>query len=244
MSLTRVGKQIHNLDQILHQAPLLRTIPIVLSDSKAKYLEREVNWSKHPENKIFWWYEKGADTERQLNWLKSNLEQKFEELSSRHFTLYIWLGTCDLTEKSGKFIQLRSENNDRVKHVCDTYKEIYKFIANFPTIKLVFLELPYFSVYLWNLYKEHPEPEQFRAHNKLLETQIRAVNSFVKETNLLLRGHSPYFGLDLEKVRKQRGKPPVYSYNYGLYLDGVHPHPDLALLWLIRLCLIIIEDCQ
>ena len=143
MSLTRVGKQIHNLDQILHQAPLLRTIPIVLSDSKAKYLEREVNWSKHPENKIFWWYEKGADTERQLNWLKSNLEQKFEELSSRHFTLYIWLGTCDLTEKSGKFIQLRSENNDRVKHVCDTYKEIYKFIANFPTIKLVFLELPY-----------------------------------------------------------------------------------------------------
>ena len=54
MSLSKVRKQIHNLDGRLNNAPLLRTIPVVLSDSKAKYLEQTVSWSKHPENKIFW----------------------------------------------------------------------------------------------------------------------------------------------------------------------------------------------
>ena len=176
--------------------------------------------------------------------MKSNLERKFHELSSRHFTLYVWLGTCDLTEKSGLFIKLRSEGNDRVNHVCETYREIYKFIANFPTIKLVFLELPYFSVYIWNVKKRNSEPEQFRAQDKLLETQIREVNKFIRETNILLRGNSPDFGLDLEKVRKHGRREPVYTVNYGIYLDGVHPHPDLAVLWLIRLCLRIVDDCQ
>ncbi|CAC5426484.1 argG [Mytilus coruscus] len=166
MSLALVSKQVSNLEQRLHQAPLLRTIPVVLSDSKAKYLGNIVDWSSHPENKIFWWWKSGADTETQFPWLKENFESKIQELSSRHLTIYIWLGTCGLTEKSAKFIQLRSDNNDRVKHIiCDTYKQIYKFLSDYPTIKLVFLELSYYSIYLWNLFQQHPEPEQFRAQD-------------------------------------------------------------------------------
>ncbi|CAG2255479.1 unnamed protein product [Mytilus edulis] len=244
MSLARVSKQVRNLEQRLHQAPLLRTIPVILSDSKAKYLANTIDWSSHPDNKIFWWWKSGADTETQFTWLKDNLESKIQELSSQHFTIYIWLGTCDLTEKTGKFIKLRSSNNERVNYICETYKQIYKFLSDYPTIKVVFLELPYYSIYLWNLFQQHPEPEQFRVQDRLLECQIAEVNKFIRETNILLRVHSPDFGLDLLKVRKHHGRPPVYSNNYGLYIDGIHPHPYLARLWLIRILLRIVEDCQ
>jgi hypothetical protein len=52
MSLSKVQKQIHNLDPKLREVSLLRKIPVVLSDSKAKYLENVVDFKRHPENKI------------------------------------------------------------------------------------------------------------------------------------------------------------------------------------------------
>lgn len=244
MSLARVRKHIQNLRPSLHNPPLLRSIPVILSDSKAKYLENISDWYSHPENKIFWWWQKGANTRDALVWLKDNLESQFQELGSQHLTLYVWLGTCDVTVKSGLFIDLRTESDDSVNDVCTAYKDLYKFLSNYPTVKLVFLELPYFSIYLWNLFKGHENPNLFRYKDKLLEAQIDKINKFVRETNLLLRGNSPNFGLDLLKVRKHFGQPAVYSYNYGLYLDGIHPHPDLARLWLIRVLVRIIEDCK
>jgi len=234
MSLSRVQKQIINLDVRQHNAPLLRTIPIVLSDSKGRYLQREVDPNRHPENKIFWWCNKGAKTECQFQWLKDNLLTKFEELSSEHLTIYVWLGTCDITHKIGDFIELTSVNNDSVNKICNSYKEIYKFLSGFPTIKVVFLELPFYSIYLWNLYRKHPNPHKYREQDKLLSNQISAVNSFIRETNTVLRAHSPNFGLDLEKCRKHRGKPTEYSHNYGLMQDGVQPHPKRAKVLPVR----------
>lgn len=135
MSLSRVQKQIINLDVRQHNAPLLRTIPIVLSDSKGRYLQREVDPNRHLENKLFWWCNKGAKTECQFQWLKDNLLTKFEELSSEHLTIYVWLGTCDITHKIG---EQTSVNNDSVNKICNSYKEIYKFLSGFPTLKVVF----------------------------------------------------------------------------------------------------------
>jgi hypothetical protein len=47
MSLSKVQKQIHNLDPKLREVSLLRKIPVVLSDSKAKYLENVVDFKRH-----------------------------------------------------------------------------------------------------------------------------------------------------------------------------------------------------
>ena len=200
MSLSKVQKQIHNLDPKLREVPLLRKIPVVLSDSKAKYLENVVDFNRHPENKIFWWWRKGSDTESQFVWLKNNLTTTFEELGSTHLTLYILLGTCDLTEKNGSYIKLRLNSNDRVLNICAKYRDIYKFV-DFPTVNLIFLELPYYSIYQWNLSHKHPDAEPFRADDKLLESQIDLVNKFIFETNIVLHANSPSFDLDLEKVR-------------------------------------------
>lgn len=244
MSLARVRKHIRNLNPTLRNPPLLRTIPVVLSDSKARYIENIVNSEYHPDNKIVWWWKKGATAEDQLDFLEKNLENKFREFGSQHFTIYVWLGTCNVTVKSGQFIDIVSENNDSATQACKALRDIYKFLAKYSSIKVVFFEIPYFSIYLWNLHKGHPNPELYRHKDKILEGQIDKINKFVRETNLILRGNSPSFGLDLLKVRKHFGQRAVYSNNYGLYLDGVHPHPDLARLWLIRILVRVIEDCK
>ena len=47
--------------------------PVVLTDSKGKCLQDQVDSHKFPENRIIWWYQRGKGAEEQLAWLKENL---------------------------------------------------------------------------------------------------------------------------------------------------------------------------
>lgn len=161
-------------------------------------------------------------------------------------TLYIWIGTCDLTTKTGHKIELRSEDFASVNRLCSLYKQIYDFLREYPTLTVIFLELPYYSIYHYNGTHEQPNLEQFRSQDKILQSQINEVNKYIRSLNSLMHKdiNSPNFGLDLEKPHKSVDKSKgTYSLNYGLYVDGVHPHPDLAKLWLIRLSLRFENDC-
>lgn len=223
----------------------LRKIPVVLTDSRGRNLEEQVDSSRHPENKIVWWYRRGKGAEEQFAWLKENLQPQFEHLQSNHLTIYIWLGTCDLTSKSGTFIDIRSESYTSVNQLCSFYKQIYDYLSQYPTISLIFLELPYYSIYQWNKQHDHPAPEPFREKDRILQDQIYETNKYIRSLNSLMHQNSPDFSLDLEKSRKPQNKRCAkYSLNFGLYLDGVHPHPDLARLWLIRICLRLENDCN
>jgi hypothetical protein len=71
--------------------------PILLSDSKGKYL-KEFLVNSVVENRVQFWY-KGSPTTRQtVDWLRDNIDRKIQ----RHGPLwiYIWVGTCDLTKKT------------------------------------------------------------------------------------------------------------------------------------------------
>ncbi|VDI00542.1 Hypothetical predicted protein [Mytilus galloprovincialis] len=245
MSLSKVNKQIRNLEPRLNSLGNLGKIPVILSDSKGIYLQEVVNSQRHPENKLYFWCRRGVGVEEQYKWLKDNLATKIQELDSNHITLYIWLGTCDLTEKRGKFIDLRSEDFTTVRHVCQTYKQIYEYLKDYPTISLVFLEIPYYSIYLWNERHDHASPEKFRTQDKKLEHQITEVNKYISQLNTLFHKNSPLFGLDLERNRKHRERSQAsYNLNYALYIDGIHPIPELAKLWVIRIALRLPADCQ
>ena len=151
MSLVRVSKNIHNLSLRLHGTGNLKKVPIILSDSKGERLEAVVDLINHPENKIYFWYRKGKGVNEQYLWLKENLQEKLRILGTNHITLYIWLGTCDLTVKSDQFIKICSEDFSAVRSLCKGLKDIFDYIRQFPTITLVYLEIPYYSIYLWNL---------------------------------------------------------------------------------------------
>ena len=114
-------------------------------------MEVVVDLINHPENKIYFWYRKGTGVNEQYLWLKENLQEKLRILGTNHITLYIWLGTCDLTVKSDQFIKICSEDFSAVRSLCKGLKDIFDYIRQFPTITLVYLEIPYYSIYLWNL---------------------------------------------------------------------------------------------
>lgn len=244
MSLSRINKNIYNLTPRLHGIGNLGKIPVILSDSKGGSLEAVVDPQSHPENKLRFWYRRGKGVHEQYEWLRDNLQSELAKLGTSHITLYIWLGTCDLTEKSDKFIKLRTDDSTTVDSVCRGLKDIFDFTRQFPTITLVYLDIPYYSIYLWNLFHEHSDPEPFRQQDIALENQVSEVNNYIQQLNTILHKTSPNFSLDLEKSRKHRHEAYAkYSLNYGLYLDGVHPHPDLAKLWLIRIALRFENDC-
>ena len=166
---------------------------------------------------------------------------------SVHVTLYIWLGTCDLTVKEGKFISLRSTDFQVVTDLCQTYQDILKYMRKFPTVRLIFLQIPLYSVYWWNAFHNHPEPDQFVKQDEILHDQLYEVNKYlVTLNNYLHEGiNSPDFNSDILASRKGHyDRKTRYSTSFALYLDGIHPSPVLAKLWLIRLCLRFANDCN
>jgi len=216
--------------------------PVILIDSKARYLEQEVISTS--EKKLQWWYAGSATANDQLRYLKDNLEIKLH----RHprILLYIWVGTCNLTRKNGDFIELKPRDNLAVHELTKT---IYAFVSDFPTVKLSFLELPYYSIFHWNAYKKHPTPGEFKNDDFLLMDQIGQINSFIRETNILLRKYSPKFNCDLQNCRKDRfehveGDSRYTLKFYNFFLDGIHPCPALARLWLLRICELAQRDCS
>lgn len=217
----------------------LRETPIVLSDSKARYLRDEV--IRGVERDIVWWFEGGATVEKQFKFLQENLEIELH----RHprIVLYLWLGTCNLTVKDGGLIQLKSTDNSSANELITKFREIYAFVRGFPTVELVLLELPPYSIFENNKYKGCEDPK-YKEDDKKLNEQIGVVNTFVRETNLIYRKESPKFSLDIENTRKARNNHARYSFRFTtFYNDGIHPIPALARLWLLRICRRMVTDC-
>ena len=58
-----------------------RLVPVVLSDSKARYLQSECKLS--PEVDIKWWFKSGQKSTDGLAWLKDNLASKIGHLDNK-----------------------------------------------------------------------------------------------------------------------------------------------------------------
>lgn len=185
------------------------------------------------------WCESGATAGNRLQFLKDNLQHELQNLNL--ITLYVWVGTCNVTRKEGHFIYLVSKDNSTVDNLISELKEVYHFTRQFENqVKLVFLHIPLFSIYKHNVYHNFQDKvEQFKDEDILLHAQISAVNFYIKDTN---RIHQAFRRIYRVKKRYQNA-PPRYSYDFGHYKDGLHPNKTLAKLWLIRITRLIHNDC-
>ena len=78
-------------------------------------------------------------------WLLANLKVKVQHFGK--IALYVWLGTCDLTVKSGRFINLRHHCNVSANEYLVGFIGRYvKFINQFPSVKVVFVEIQPYSI--------------------------------------------------------------------------------------------------
>lgn len=88
-------------------------VRVVLTNSKGRYLNSLCR--NEVELSIKWWNQSGRTTKQGLKWLQDNLDTKIVHLDN--ISLYVWLGTCNLTEYAPPFIRLRN-NIDEI--ITDT----------------------------------------------------------------------------------------------------------------------------
>lgn len=220
-----------------------KLVPVVLTDSKGKYINYQCKTGF--ENNIKWWYKSGRNSSEGLEWLKENIDHKIGHLDN--ISLYIWLGTCDLTIYKPPFIELNSKPSECVQNFVNNCQHISECMKSYTGCKLTFLEIPVYSIYDWNKFYKHPNSEQFVADDTILLSHIQEINDHIKYINNTLDTKSPNFSSQLShpnhKDKKIQNRTAKDQYNFQLYKDGIHPKPNLARAWLRMLSHKIKLDC-
>ena len=228
--------------------------PVILSDSKGEYVKQEIC---NPEAlNIQFINRKGSTLTDSVLFIRNHLHKRIKRF--KHVHIYVWLGTCDITLKQGKYIDLRYEKKDtqkllnRIKHRYEDVIYALQHLKKKHPPKITLLEVPHYSISLYNASKGHTNPQSFYKKDLVLAKQIDQVNQIISELNKGLEGHSPKFSLDLTRPTKgHRGKKSKYKvqrarshYNFNnVYIDGLHPNPLLSKLWYHRIGVQIVRDC-
>ena len=237
--MNNIRKQFVNFD-IPRNLQFNSRCPVLVSDSKGRYLFQQVKF----DNNIKWYFRSSISCSQHLEIIKRNLPKLIQK-HPKGVTLFIWLGTCDLTVKnSDGFISLSSRTNSAVYEVYSVFNQIYFLTKEFTNVNLVFIELPVYSIYWWNKLKNHSNPELFREDDSILHAQIDLLNQYIRDINRLLHVHSPCLSNDLIQSRKQRKRKHSFcSYSFCGYTDGIHPNDELSKLWLLKLCRLFSVYC-
>ena len=237
MSDTKLQKYLTKYSTTVPPNPLPFT-PALLAASKGKDLELEAVRANNP-CQIKFWCKRGATIQKELLWLQGNLHRKVAK--HKNILLFIWLGTCDLTQKQGKtkFIALRDKNVERAtNNIILQLRDLLQEVHRFPSIQPVFLENPIYSIVAYNKAKGHLHPEIYLDEDPILIQQVESLNSKIKILNTEL-GHrptiSPQFSQDLEQRRKDKGGKVRNYFNLKLFRDGLHPDVLLATVWLRKI---------
>jgi hypothetical protein len=99
---------------------LISTVSLVLNvRSQVPYL-RNVG-SLPLENNIKWWFKSGQTSDIGLNWLRSNLDNKIGQLDN--ISLYVWLGTCDLTFKTNDTVDIRENPKEAIDNLIRNFED-------------------------------------------------------------------------------------------------------------------------
>ena len=151
---------------------------------------------------------------------KNNLETEVAFIGPIH--LYIWLGTCNLTTKKGKFISLTSHDSTTVTLISDYIRKINDLVS--AECKVTVLELPEYSIVSYNKKAGHNKPQNFTNEDTQLHQQIYQLNGEIRQINQTLQSQSPEFTSDLKTKRTFRRRRRVITQhytNFKLYIKMV-----------------------
>ena len=103
MSVNKLRKYLDTLPDPLTGTKTLT--PVLLSDSKGLYLEKHI--LPGVDQRIQFCCKNSRNTTKGLNWIRDHLDYKIGNLGD--ISLYIWLGTCDLTSYNKGYISLHTD---------------------------------------------------------------------------------------------------------------------------------------
>ena len=116
--------------------------PVIISDSKHQIRHTE-------DRQIVWWNKSGTTIERELHWLGEHIHDKIRELGDIH--LYIWLGTCNLTNKNKDgTISLTSQQPNAAINIFSKLTKFQELFVPYPNCRTTIVEIPYYSIAKWN----------------------------------------------------------------------------------------------
>lgn len=211
--------------------------PVIITSSKGFSLRRNLDLI----NKFGFDIEFHCKAGARLDSTYGFLSDLLPSLVRKHdkIVLYVWLGTCDLTTKLGPYISIthatQAECSNYVHHWVDKYADL---VGLFPSVKLIFLEIPPYSIQVWNEFKGHVNPSSFAVQDGILVEHIDILNSYLREVNSRSGVLSLCLYRDLFVYRRAGRK-----LNYSLFKDGIHPDTLLARVWMKKLVLKVFFDC-
>ncbi|MES9884667.1 MAG: hypothetical protein ABW185_27805 [Sedimenticola sp.] len=212
---------------------------IIVSDSKGCKLQNQSQSSL--ENEIIWYSKPGRNSSEAKYLIKRNIN----DWVSNHgkIVLCIWTGTCDLTVKRGKYIDI--EDARSVEQVLTDYTDIIQSVRSHGiNVKVIFLEIPQYSIINWNRSRGHPNPDSYKENSDILVDRINRINDKIRDLNLELNSQSPQIGSDLYATHKRNRTTRRVNYNYNLLTDGIHPGGTLIRYWLRNFVLkLLIRNC-
>lgn len=216
--------------------------PVILTDSKGFYLRKVLDKTDKTERQIQWLGRSGFTSTNAVSFLQP---KKIKSLLKFHkqISLYIWVGTCDLTAKGKIFIDLRRPSSSTLQQLCRNLQLIGNRCRS-QRLKVTFLHIPYYSIQLWNKNKGHKNPDIYKENDKQLTQLVDRANAYIDQLNRNIHTYSPKLNEDLQRGRKRRGGKQRKSMNFNLFLDGIHPDKKLAKSWLTSMKRKINKDCE
>ena len=244
MSVASVKKKLRSFltktrDECVVQHTWVRQTPVVLTDSKGRYTIAAAN-DINSEPIISWWARSGRTSAQGVQLVSRSLNL----LNDTHKTtqLYVWLGTCDLTIKQGRYIHLKTTDENSVDEILRNFEQIVELVRNV-NCKVTFLHCPIYSIAIYNKYRGHPDVAEFHGYDVILKNQIARLNDNINYLNSVNNTSiSPAFTRLVYATKRVRNRSSS-RYCYELYVDGIHPDILLARVWNMLILRRVIRDC-
>ena len=221
------------------RAPKLRQ-PILLSDSKGYTLERHCPHKEFPQFVL--WCKRGARSKDLVDIASRKIGPALRRF--RHITIYVWIGTCDITERTDDNppkIKLRYETeSDCLSEISTQYKRLIDIVNSYEGAVLKFVELPMICTQAYN--KSQGNAESLSVDKKI-SGWVRSINLYIRELNRDLNQNTLHFSADCVRNRKGSDLQPRYSVKASVLEDGVHPTQLTSLLWVKKLLIDAKKHC-
>lgn len=203
---------------------------MLLSDSKRARFEQALE-NNSP---IVFLSKRGASTKELVDLLLQKLFLLLKEYK-KVITVYFLVGTCDITKKQGKYIQIRGKATDVIPAIVEELHRAKDFILS-QNCRIKFIGVPVYLISLYNDIKGHRNLTVFLDSDTKVESQVDLLNQHIEQINLQLGRNTLKFNANF--ARHPTRKEAIF---FELLPDGLHPGCLLAQKWLRRLELDIVS---
>ena len=119
-----------------------------------------------------------------------------------------------------------------------------QFVSHFRSVKVVFLEIPYYNIEKYKRHLKVVNPENYHESDLILTERISIINDYIREMNEASGFNIPRFNRDLVKYRKDQDQGKRKSLDFSGYKDDIHPDKVLAGIWMKKSVMHMLHACK